>query len=179
MNYPLSIVIPPSLAVNSLMGRRDIVYTIPRRCATSWRCSAPASAAVNARGAPHAKGGCSPASGKWYLAGRFPARDGQGGSAGCLVLDDSVHSKPKGREMAGLGRHYSTTEKKAVSPESPCFRGVLWVGVERMYPPGLRRRLRAFQRPFLGVPRRGSGSAGGPGRPMDDMSIWAYHILHL
>jgi hypothetical protein len=136
MNYPLSIVIPPSLAVNSLMGRRDIVYTIPRRCATSWRCSAPASAAVNARGAPHAKGGCSPASGKWYLAGRFPARDGQGGSAGCLVLDDSVHSKPKGREMAGLGRHYSTTEKKAVSPESPCFRGVLWVGVEkRMYPP--------------------------------------------
>ncbi|GIW00690.1 hypothetical protein [Roseiflexus sp.] len=34
---------------------------------------------------------------------------------GCLVLDDSVHSKPKGRKMAGLGQHYSATEKRVVS----------------------------------------------------------------
>ena len=33
---------------------------------------------------------------------------------GYLVLDDSVHNKPKGQKMAGLGRHYSTTEKKVV-----------------------------------------------------------------
>ena len=34
---------------------------------------------------------------------------------GYLVLDDSVQGKPKGRKMAGLGQHYSTTEKKVVS----------------------------------------------------------------
>jgi hypothetical protein len=33
---------------------------------------------------------------------------------GFLVLDDSVQGKPKGRKMVGLGRHYSTTEKKVV-----------------------------------------------------------------
>lgn len=33
---------------------------------------------------------------------------------GSLIFDDSVHHKPKGRKMAGLGRHYSTTEKKVV-----------------------------------------------------------------
>lgn len=34
---------------------------------------------------------------------------------GYLILDDSVHGKPKGRKMAGLGRHYSATEKEAVN----------------------------------------------------------------
>ncbi len=34
---------------------------------------------------------------------------------GYLIFDDSVHSKPKGRKMAGLGRHYSTSEKKVVN----------------------------------------------------------------
>ncbi|RLC77290.1 MAG: hypothetical protein DRI61_11795, partial [Chloroflexi bacterium] len=34
---------------------------------------------------------------------------------GFLVLDDSVHTKPKGRKMEGIGRHYSTTEKKVVT----------------------------------------------------------------
>jgi hypothetical protein len=29
---------------------------------------------------------------------------------GYLIFDDSVHSKPKGRKMQGLGKHYSTTE---------------------------------------------------------------------
>lgn len=30
---------------------------------------------------------------------------------GYLILDDSVHTKPKGRKMGGLGRHYSNSEK--------------------------------------------------------------------
>ena len=34
---------------------------------------------------------------------------------GFLIFDDSVHTKPKGRAMGGLGRHYSNTEKKGVS----------------------------------------------------------------
>lgn len=33
---------------------------------------------------------------------------------GYLILDDSVHTKPKGRKMKGLGRHYSSTEKRVV-----------------------------------------------------------------
>jgi len=33
---------------------------------------------------------------------------------GFLIFDDSVHMKPKGRAMAGLGRHYSHTEKRVV-----------------------------------------------------------------
>jgi hypothetical protein len=33
---------------------------------------------------------------------------------GFLILDDSVHTKPKGRKMGGLGRHYSGTEKRVV-----------------------------------------------------------------
>ena len=34
---------------------------------------------------------------------------------GYLAFDDSVHIKPKGRSMGGLGRHYSNTEKRVVS----------------------------------------------------------------
>lgn len=34
---------------------------------------------------------------------------------GYLIFDDSVHIKPKGRRMAGLGWHYSNTEKRVVS----------------------------------------------------------------
>lgn len=33
---------------------------------------------------------------------------------GYLIMDDSVHTKPKGRKMGGLGRHYSNTDKKLV-----------------------------------------------------------------
>jgi len=33
---------------------------------------------------------------------------------GYLILDDSVHTKPKGRKMQGLGWHYSSTEKRVV-----------------------------------------------------------------
>jgi hypothetical protein len=34
---------------------------------------------------------------------------------GFLIFDDSVHAKPKGRKMGGLGRHFSNTEQKVVS----------------------------------------------------------------
>ena len=34
---------------------------------------------------------------------------------GYLIFDDSVHTKPKGRKMGGLGRHYSNTEQRVVS----------------------------------------------------------------
>jgi SRSO17 transposase len=34
---------------------------------------------------------------------------------GYLVLDDSVHVKPKGRKMGGQGRHYSSTEQRVVN----------------------------------------------------------------
>ena len=34
---------------------------------------------------------------------------------GFLVFDDSVHTKPRGRVMAGLGQHYSSTERKVVT----------------------------------------------------------------
>lgn len=33
---------------------------------------------------------------------------------GYLILDDSVHTKPKGERMEGLGRHYSGSEKRKV-----------------------------------------------------------------
>jgi len=33
---------------------------------------------------------------------------------GYLIFDDSVHTKPKGRSMGGLGRHYSNTEQRVV-----------------------------------------------------------------
>jgi len=34
---------------------------------------------------------------------------------GYLIFDDSVHSKPKGRKMGGLGQHYSNTDQRVVS----------------------------------------------------------------
>ena len=34
---------------------------------------------------------------------------------GYLIFDDSVHIKPKGRRMDGLGWHYSNAEKRVVS----------------------------------------------------------------
>jgi SRSO17 transposase len=37
---------------------------------------------------------------------------------GYLLLDDSTHPKPKGRKMGGLGRHYSSTQKRQVSGHS-------------------------------------------------------------
>jgi hypothetical protein len=37
---------------------------------------------------------------------------------GYLIFDDSVHSKPKGVAMGGLGRHYSNSEKRVVTGHS-------------------------------------------------------------
>ena len=34
---------------------------------------------------------------------------------GYLIFDDSVHVKPKGRKMGGLGQHYSNSEQRTVS----------------------------------------------------------------
>ena len=34
---------------------------------------------------------------------------------GYLIFDDSVHTKPKGRSMGGMGRHYSNTERQVVT----------------------------------------------------------------
>ena len=34
---------------------------------------------------------------------------------GYLIFDDSVHLKPKGRKMGGLGKHYSNTEQQVVT----------------------------------------------------------------
>lgn len=34
---------------------------------------------------------------------------------GYLIFDDSVHDKPKGRKMGGLGQHYSNTEHSVVT----------------------------------------------------------------
>ncbi len=56
---------------------------------------------------------------------------------GYLIFDDSVHCKPKGRKMGGLGRHYSGVEKKVVSGHS-LFTG-LYVLLGRRCP--LRPRL--------------------------------------
>src|SRR5579885_3572188 len=37
---------------------------------------------------------------------------------GYLLLDDSTHSKPKGRKMQGLSPHYSSTQKRQVTGHS-------------------------------------------------------------
>jgi hypothetical protein len=34
---------------------------------------------------------------------------------GYLAMDDSIHAKPKGRKMTGLGKHYSYTEQRVVN----------------------------------------------------------------
>ena len=34
---------------------------------------------------------------------------------GYVIFDDSVHTKPKGRKMDGLGRHFSNSEKRVVT----------------------------------------------------------------
>jgi hypothetical protein len=34
---------------------------------------------------------------------------------GYLILDDSVHAKPKGRKMGGLGQHYANSERRVVN----------------------------------------------------------------
>lgn len=58
---------------------------------------------------------------------------------GYLIFDDSTHAKPKGRKMKGLGRHYSTTEKKQVTGHS-LFMGLhLLLGRRCPLPPRMYR----------------------------------------
>ena len=45
---------------------------------------------------------------------RRPGRPKATVVTGYLLLDDSVHAKPRGRKMKGLGRHYSSTERRVV-----------------------------------------------------------------
>lgn len=56
---------------------------------------------------------------------------------GYLIFDDSVHCKPKGRKMGGVGRHYSGVEKKVV--RGHCLFTGLYVLLGRRCP--LRPRL--------------------------------------
>lgn len=51
---------------------------------------------------------------------------------GYLIFDDSVHTKPKGRSMGGLGRHYSNTEGRLV--DGHCLFTGLYVLLEQRCP---------------------------------------------
>jgi hypothetical protein len=51
---------------------------------------------------------------------------------GFLIFDDSVHEKPKGRKMGGLGSHYSNTQQKVVSGH--CLFSGLYVLLGRRCP---------------------------------------------
>ncbi len=65
---------------------------------------------------------------------------------GYLIFDDSVHTKPKGRKMGGLGRHYSGTEKRVV--RGHCLFTGLYVLLGRRCPllPRLYRQREVCQR---------------------------------
>jgi len=71
---------------------------------------------------------------------------------GYLIFDDSVHSKPKGRKMGGLGRHYSGTEKRVV--QGHCLFSGLYLLLGRRCPlqPRLYRQKAVCERE--GVPFR-------------------------
>lgn len=71
---------------------------------------------------------------------------------GFLILDDSVHTKPKGRKMGGLGRHYAGSEKRVAHGHS-LFTG-LYVLLGRRCPlePQLYRQQAVCERE--GVPFR-------------------------
>ncbi len=78
---------------------------------------------------------------------------------GYLMLDDSVHTKPKGRKMGGLGRHYSTTEKRVV--KGHCMFSGLYVLLGRgcPLPPLLYRQKGVCER------------EGGPFQSKVDMAV--------
>jgi len=71
---------------------------------------------------------------------------------GFLILDDSVCTKPKGRKMGGLGRHYSGAEKRVV--RGHCLFTGLYVLLGRRCPlqPRLYRQKAVCERE--GVPFR-------------------------
>jgi hypothetical protein len=59
-------------------------------------------------------------------------RPKQTAATGFLIFDDSVHEKPKGRNMRGLGRHYSNTEQKVVTGH--CLFSGLYVLLGQRFP---------------------------------------------
>lgn len=61
---------------------------------------------------------------------------------GYLSVDDSVHEKPKGRKMGGLGQHFSSTEHHVVSGHC-LFTGVYSVQGQRCPLPAQMYRQRA------------------------------------
>lgn len=66
---------------------------------------------------------------------RRPKRQGRPKATvvtGYLIFDDSVHTKPKGRKMGGLGRHYSGTEKQVVTGH--CLFAALYLLLGRRCP---------------------------------------------
>ena len=69
---------------------------------------------------------------------------------GYLIFDDSVHTKPRGRKMGGLGRHYSGTEKRVV--RGHCLFSGLYILLDRRCPlePQLYRQKAVCERE--GVP---------------------------
>lgn len=61
---------------------------------------------------------------------------------GYLIMDDSVHTKPKGRKMGGMGRHYSTTEQRIVTGHC-LFTGLYFLLGQRCPLPAALYRQRA------------------------------------
>ena len=55
---------------------------------------------------------------QWAQREKRPGRPKATVVTGYLILDDSVHVKPKGRKMKGLGQHYSNTERQVVRGHS-------------------------------------------------------------
>lgn len=51
---------------------------------------------------------------------------------GYLIFDDSVHSKPKGRKMAGLGQHFSNSEQRTVT-DTVCSPVCMCCWVNRLF----------------------------------------------
>jgi hypothetical protein len=71
---------------------------------------------------------------------------------GFLSLDDSVHTKPRGKRMGGLGKHYSNCEKRLVTGH--CLFGAIYEVLEQRCPllPRLycqKATCEAEGRPFL------------------------------
>lgn len=63
---------------------------------------------------------------------RRPGRPAATLVTGYLIVDDSVHVKPRGCRMGGLGYHYSSTERRQV--RGHCLFGSLYVLGERRCP---------------------------------------------
>jgi hypothetical protein len=71
---------------------------------------------------------------------------------GYLLLDDSTHPKPKGRKRGGLGRHYSSTQKRQVIGHSLFQALYVLEGRQCLLPPKMyctKSACEKQQKPFL------------------------------